>query len=750
MIILSIVCLFAFAMAVACDNKNPDDKPTGDPNVTLMRGFNSYDEIIMFNLNPTAFDGSWEVNRDSQYIVEGDGSWKIYIKSKKVNQPDFKMVAENIKTDITDVTEFNMWLYTDADYEFSVIITAYAGDTVVCAPVATVKNGANELVFPINRALIAQTGKIITDYSISFSGIKSETTLYLDNFIAKTTTDEVVLKPEIQEVINGIANFGLTPERATVEAVMAKYNALSAEDRLCVSNAHMLKTAIEPYYLQDLAKAQKDRPETLLYYDSQFGEIQVDYVTAGISGYSFSTEQKYGDQAGSLKVEFTTSSTYWVTLKTTATTLIDEQFIEFYVYNDSDQPKAMCVGWNAPDNDLLKQPLYVIESRVWTKILCPSTYLTDAGGASGGIQMCGLVTIDPNSPDLGASEAPKGAMYFSAVQKRDDRLEIAAARTGEDANTLWFFDRELGLRQIESPKGEVAFYEDVKFDGQPTVGVTITAQATNTSTKTFNFDYQFNAGDIVAMYVKHEFDADYLRLRMGYYNGTWLHKGVWTLVLVPADVVNSTDWFYMEASDDKGDYVANASADLNGTIYFAKAKVYSASEALNLTTVDADYEYKIGKTSFVNKAYEFNKGSYNNNQYIFNNDWYNYTYLVDSQLVVMAKSDNADNAQNKKRDTSIGLELKEGVEINEEFKLYILATGLVDPHLQMMTGRESGHFCTPHATKVSTDANGFTLWEIEVPSTYYGTTLKYFRFWFGQQLVIPDIEQVVVRDIYFS
>ena len=641
-IILSIVCLFAFAMAVACDNKNPDDTPTGDPNVTLMRGFNSYDEIIMFNLNPTAFDGSWEVNRDSQYIVEGDGSWKIYIKSKKVNQPDFKMVAENIKTDITDVTEFNMWLYTDAEYEFSIIITAYAGDTVVCAPVATVKNGANNLVFPINRALIAQTGKIITDYSISFSGIKSETTLYLDNFIAKTTTDAVVLKPEIQEVINGIENFGLTPERATVEAVMAKYNALSAEDRLCVSNANMLRTAIEPFYLQDLAKAQKDRPETLLYYDSQFGEIQVDSVTAGISGYSFSTEQKYGDQAGSLKVEFTTSSTYWVTLKTTATTLIDEQFIEFYVYNDSDQPKAMCVGWNAPDNDLLKQPLYVIESKVWTKILCPSTYLTDAGGASGGIQICGLVTIDPNSPDLGSSEAPKGAMYFSAVQKRDDRIEIAAARTGEDANTLWFFDRELGLKQIESAKGEVAFYEDVKFDGQPTVGVTITAQATNTTTKTFNFDYQFNAGDIVAMYVKHEFDADYLRLRMGYYNGTWLHKGVWTLVLVPADVVNSTDWFYMEASDDEGDYKANASADLNGTIYFAKAKVYSASEALNLTTVDADYEYKIGKTSFVNKAYEFNKGSYNNNPNIFNNDWYNYTYLVDSQLVAMAKSDNAD------------------------------------------------------------------------------------------------------------
>ena len=314
---------------------------------------------------------------------------------------------------------------------------------------------------------------------------------------------------------------------------------------------------------------------------------------------------------------------------------------------------------------------------------------------------------------------------------------------------MWFFDRELGLKQIESAKGEVAFYEDVKFDGQPTVGVTITAQATNTSTKTFNFDYQFNAGDIVAMYVKHEFDADYLRLRMGYYNGTWLHKGVWTLVLVPADVVNSTDWFYMEASDDEGDYKANASADLNGTIYFAKAKVYSASEALNLTTVDADYEYKIGKTSFVNKAYEFNKGSYNNNPNIFNNDWYNYTYLVDSQLVAMAKSDNADNATSATRDTAIGLELKEGVEITDGLKLYVVATGMVDPHFQMMTGRESGHFGTPHGKVFGTDENGFTIWEVDL-TDYVGETCKYFRFWFGQQLVIPDIEQAVVRDIYFA
>ena len=751
-VLLSIICVFSMAMAVACvnnNNNNGDDNNNLPSDVTVMRGFNDWSEVILFDLNPTAFDGNFEINRDPQYIVEGDGSWKIYIHSKKVNQPNFKMAASNIKTDITDVVEFKLWVYSVADYEYSILITAFAGDDVVCSPSATVKPGANDLSFPINRALIAQSGKMITDYSISFSGIKKETTLYLDNFIAKTTTEEIQIKPEVKAVIDGIASLGTNPERSAVEAMMAQFNALSAEDKLCVTNSNRLKAAIEPFYLSDLAQAQKSDPSTWLYYDKPFGEIQVESITAGISGYSYSTEQKYGDQEGSLKVEFTSSSTYWVTLKTTALTMIDESNVEFYVYNDSDQPKAMCVGWNAPDNELLKQPLYVIESRTWTKINCPAAWLYDAGGASGGIQMCGLVTIDKNDPMLGASESPKGAMYFSAFEKRDDVLDIQRARTGEDANTLWFFDRALGLKQIESAKGEVAFYEDVKFDGQPTVGVTITGQSSNTTTKTKNFGYQFNTGDVVAMYVKHELNADYLRLRFGYYNGTWLYKGVWTLVMLPADVVNSTDWFFMEACNDCGDYKAYEYVDLNGTIYFAKAKVYSASEALNLTTVATDYEYKIGQTSFVNKAYEFQKGTYNNNPAIFNNDWYNYTYLVDNQLVAMAKSDSADNAQGKKRDTSIGLEMKTAVEITDGLKLYVVATGLVDPHFQMMSGRESGHFGTPHGTKVSTDANGFTLWEVDL-TNYVGESCKYFRFWFGQQKVIPDIEQVVVRDIYFA
>ena len=586
--LLSIICIFSFLMASACNDDETESK------VQLL-GFNVWDDLAGFDMNPTFFGGNWSVNRDPQYISEGSGSWKIYVESTMANQPDFKMVAnpKKIKTDISDVTEFNLWAHSNAEEPFQIIITAYKGSDIVCAPTATVNKGANNLVFKLRREALGEKGKIITSYGISFSGIKAGTTLYLDDFSAKTTTEAIVFKPEIQEVIDAIDNFSGNPTRQEVESVLAKYRALPTEDKICVTNYNDLKTAAYEYQLSDLAAAKVESPETWMFFGEPFGEIQVKGATAGaVSTYNYSEEQHYGDDSGSLKVEFAVTSTNWVTLSTDAETEVDGEYLEFYVYNDSDQIKGMCVGWNAPKSPYNgKNFYYTLASRQWTRILCKSSDLYDAGGASGGLQICGLKDLVSF-----AGQPPEGAMYFSSFVTIDEDA-IKAARKGDDANTLYFFERKEGTAHL-TPAVDVfipyqsamdfEYSTEVKF-GNEAGSLAVTSHeveypegAAKTSEPTINWNtmgYEFNEGDYVVFYVYNDSDFDVVDISLGDAHRQRCYNGQWTMVLWSAADVQKNGWSWLIGRNygDK-DFDPMKYGRLTGTIYFSKAKVYSSGE----------------------------------------------------------------------------------------------------------------------------------------------------------------------------
>lgn len=749
---LSVLSMSCLALGVACSGTGAESSSTVQDeapktSTVLLNGFNRYQDVAVIYLDPATFDGSFKLNEDEAYMVEGEGSYKCYISGTFANQPNLKLSAGTLKNDITDATEFGLYVYNDNDYEFDVIITAYAGDTVVCAPVATAKIGANHLSFEINRPLVQKTGKVITDYSISFSGLKGGSTLYLDNFHVKTTTEAVTLPEEVASIINAIDGFTDATTREEIENVMAQYNALSAEDKQCVTNYERLSSMMMPYWLNDLAAAQKDDPKTLLYFDCSFGPLQVSNVTAGISSYAYSTKMAYGDEAGSLKVDFAVTSTNWVNLVTTANTLIDEEFIEFYVYNDSPQYKAMCVGWKVPSNSNDSNYM-ILEPYTWTKVVSKSTDLTDSGGSSGAIEICGLSDLT----DRRAS-APDGTVYFSSFMKKGAAQDIIDARVGDDANTLLFFDRELGLQQANETGGVKEFAADIVYNGER--GALKMSYFGNTS-PTLSLllaKYQFNPGDYVVMNVYADINADYMQLRLGTLYGTHCFNKKWTTVIIPAEAFASIEYLRFEALNDGGNYKPDESANIEGNVYITKAKVYSADQVKNMAQVEDTYEYNIGSTEFVGKVSFVgnNYGTYNYNPTIYG-QWYDTgVALVNDTLRFYARSDSADNSTGAKRNTVIGMELKDAVACSGT-KMYIIASGLVnDPdhmHLQIFTGRESGHFASPRAVSEEVLDDGYIKYCFDLSS--YTSEMKYFRFWTGQQLIIPDYEAVMIRDIYFE
>lgn len=743
LLVLSIICMFSFATASACTKD--EDKKTG---ITVINSFDTFEEIVYYKLNPTAFSGNWAINRDEQYIVEGTGSWKINVHSTKPNQPNFKTRTTYIKKYITDTTAFGMWVYNTADYSFDLIITAYAGENIICSPIATVNPGANDLVFTLNRALVSLTGQMVTDYSISFTGIKGDTVIYIDNFHAKTTTEPYVMKKEVKDVVDGITNLSTTPTRQQVETLIAKYNALSSEDKLCVSNSNRLKAAMSPFYLSDLATAQEEDPGTLLYFDKQFGEVQVEGITEGIAGCSFSTAQKIDGEEGSLKVEFTPSSTNWVTVSTSANILIEEEYLEFYLYNDSDQVKAVCVGWHAPMDAQSGIAAYVIEPRTWTKIECKSTDLTDAGGASGGIQICGL-----ESRTVARALAPSGAMYISSVVKRDYGKEAQAMRTGEDANTLYFFDRQIGLKQIKGSGANFAISTEVKY-GNEQASLAITTE-TAIGTLDVNWEtlgYNFNSGDYVVFYAYNDTDADFIDLSLSYFHRQRLHKGEWNMVIWKASDVSENNWSWLIGYKyPEQEFLYASGVDFSGTVYFTKAKVYTSSQVKDLTAVESDYEYTVGESTFIGQADMVN-GTFNPNSAAFNDDTYRKPFFINGTL----RWQTVPKTTHTYSKPYAGFTFKNEQEVTDNSYLYVTFKGGVENEVYAQLFNNDGFTATGHYTTVKgelveTLSDGFAVYKFKLkpgandPSALAkATELKSFR------LGVNNIAQPVIGEVIVS
>ena len=980
---LSVLCAGFSVMGVACaDLKDKVNKGETSDSVVL-NGFNSWDDMVIIYLNPATFDGSMKLNKDEAYIAEGNASYKCYINATMANQPELKLSASGRKNSITDVTQFGLYVYNANDYAFDVIITAYAGDKAVCAPYATAQPGENNLTFDVNRALVQSTGKVITDYSIAFSGVVGDSTFYIDNFHVKTTKNAVVISDAAQNVIDQISALPDDAERDLLDKTMELYNELGASAKQEVVNYDRLATLIKPYWIQDLAAARVEDSSKLLYFDAPFASVQITGTTSGIGSYAYTDEMAYGDEKGSLKVDFTVSPVNWVNLNTSAKTLIDEEYIEFYVYNDSDQYKAMCVGWNVPINTNYATYM-VLEPHTWTQVWSKSTDLTNSGGSSGAFEICGLsdltdrracapkgtlyfssvtkirpsqaaqavidgisalsdrasknqlenvmamyqalATVDKQAvsnydrlqslltvywksdissaqvsdPDtllyfdekfgvgqvtakdkgiaaygysqekaygneagslkveffekapgfmpingwmslhttattdieedyiefyvyndsdqykgmavgwtdpsnsgfgymilepnawtkvfckstdlttgLGTKEdppqypykgriqivglsdltnrsarAPEGALYFSAVQKYDPSKKVQAERTGDDTNTLMFFDRELGAFQAVASCGETSFSADTVFNGEKgALKLSFTGEQDETKDVPFlsllTCDYQFNEGDYVVFNVKADVESDYMTVRVGTKFGTYCNAGKWTQVIFPASALEANSLLRFYAYNEGQEYWhADVTAVMKGDVYITKAKVYSADQVKNMSEAESTETYNIGSTQFVGAINYYQKGSYMYNPTIYGSFYDTNVALIGDTLRFYARSDHPNNISgtDKTRHTCIGLELAEA---SDQDKMYIIASGLNADlmYAQCFTARESGHYATPSFTYEVLE-DGYVKYCFDLSS--YTKSIKYFRLWTGQKLYMTEVEAIHIRDIYFG
>ena len=727
--VLTVLMLFSFAMFTAC---NAPKEEQSKESIFIINGFNEYDDIARIYLNPNTFFGSFTRNKDANYIVEGKGSYKFWVKSVGVSQPNFNMKSERIKTDITDVLEFGLYIYSELEQEFSVILTCQdATQGVIYSNTQTIVQGANNIVFPVNRVLLQDTGTAVAYYDIAFSGLKGGTNLYLDNFYAKVTTEEVEVKQEVQTVINEIVNLKAS-DRTAAEATYAKYKALSPEDRLAVYNYKILRTIMLQFWNADISNAKDLSPNTLAFFDKPYGEGQVKAVSVGVESFGYTESLRYGNEEGSLKLTFKNSSLTWNNMTTTINTpLPEDTMVEFYVYNASEQKKGFKVDWTYPSSGFI-----TLQPYEWTKIFCEASNLT----ARGYMVFTGLT-------ETLSAAAPEGAIYFSSIKAFNAKTQIAEERKGDDANTLLFYDRELGLNQISDvynvSSSDITLDTSVKMTGE-SASVKINVDTTNATNKFVqfgqdSFGYNFKQGDVVVMYVYADVTVDYVVFR---FSGnapayaTRVNAKTWTMVVIGGEEYKSMT----TCKVDPGTYTGQT-VELDGAIYLSKAKVLSKDDVKQIN--EEGVEYTLGNTTFIKSIEGDQLGSWaggNGDLYSMHSGNANATIHSDVKAYALGgvlrfyRTGNAGG--NATGNPYITLTMKEGVTLTKGTTISIKMRGLkqsthASSDLSMhLFGQNVSNVLGFIGENEKTDAeDGYVIYTFTIPDSMVGRELHSFRIY---------------------
>ncbi len=204
-------------------------------------------------------------------------------------------------------------------------------------------------------------------------------------------------------------------------------------------------------------------------------------------------------------------------------------------------------------------------------------------------------TLNTEKSVLTGTIAAGGTTELKIVVNFD---EVVVSRVGEDANTLFFFDRELGAKQVTGATGNsYGFVTDKKY-GNEEGSLRITfpnTEAHNTANLDFK-GYEFGEDDYIEFYVYNDTTTPTLSLMFGYSNSTQLIQGEWTRVVGSASWITGAGLNYFRFYGQAANFGSGTNVD--GSVYISKVKVYSGFEDLSAATGD----WTIGETTFTGAA----------------------------------------------------------------------------------------------------------------------------------------------------
>lgn len=350
----------------------------------------------------------------------------------------------------------------------------------------------------------------------------------------------------------------------------------------------------------------------------------------------------------------------------------------------------------------------------------------------------------------------------------------APLRTGDEANTLLFFDREIGADQV-SIRNNIQYWHKYTPAYDETTGcLVLTIEKQDAVDEDHPLiasqedeciywdtaDYQFNEGDYIVFNVYNNTASAIIDISLGNTHRQRCYNGQWTMVIWEAEDFVAEGGFsrlYERNASaawatTKDGTTGEITSGLVGEIYFSKAKVYSSEQVKDLDQVEDTFEYTIGNTTLIGSGDNFN-GTYGQNDPAFNNDAaFSHKFYVDGALRWNV------NPKDSSLWPAMGFVLKEAKTVTSDLYFYVTIrnTKATDNGGLYMKAFNSAGFVASaqfggfYGTLVERSDDGFATYKFHL-GQYAGnaaaTDFACFRLCADWITVAPTSTQFVVTDI---
>lgn len=398
-------------------------KPKLEGNM-LINGFDKLDDLYAVKWIDAYYSsvGQLDIDTNADMVQEGTGCLRFDLK-RTTTYPELHIKTYNTLVpdmDVARIKTYSTWIYNASEKEAVVSLNLMQkGNTHLLSQEFTLPAQEwTECVMYVNGVVTKYAAENVTGFSVQFKvmvhpdSTDEETlqtaTFYLDNmqveFGNAITKEDQVYVDTIEKLIADIDSLPVditSDDEAKLSELYATYNNLPDEYKAAVSNYSSLQTAISGIVsARDREETNKDTAaleRSVFYFDKFYGTTQIKNTENSKCVFGYSTDYKYGDEEGSLRIGLVEEIWNYVTITTTAD-LKEYDYVRYAMYNDGEE-KAVWLnagGWNCRAQLLPGQ---------WYEFEIPTSYFNTSG----------VEFVITESVNGGTAAPAEGDLYISAI-----------------------------------------------------------------------------------------------------------------------------------------------------------------------------------------------------------------------------------------------------------------------------------------------------------------------------------------------
>ena len=364
------ICATLLLLTSCSNGPNNNEKQPVFKGKMLLNGFNNIDDMYLAQQKFTFFNRDlncrWEINEDTQYIKEGEGSLHI-IYRENFEHALFQPIIQRLdisplsECDVSDINKMSAWIYNDNDVDTKVDMIIYNKDEdVISSSTYTLKSKEYTYVEEdFSKLLLEKSAVSVLGFGLGLNYLEAAS-YYVDDwqieFGAQYNEDDEKYLNVVDELIDEIEKLPLEKDVnfstdkslfSTLENLAKRIYALPVVYQSSVNNMSLLEDLLDAYIETIVLEDSINSSFVAYHFSKAIGlrQIEANPNYIGVTFEHSDKALKEGD-TGSIKITFAGNNAWNYINLPALVNPASYSYAEMTVYNPSNSRVGLFFAWS--------------------------------------------------------------------------------------------------------------------------------------------------------------------------------------------------------------------------------------------------------------------------------------------------------------------------------------------------------------------------------------------------------------------